>query len=426
MSLCSRNFPGQEIRFLSFLAPQVSAPDAHLAEARSHRFLLRKTVWLRSLPHQIRYLKRDWHDYSVSAESIDACAARLFTILLLIAVVLSGNLIVVHAQPQAGSEPLQTVSVRAQLASAQPQSVSAERVLFDAANHDRAALGLALLRWDDALANAARDHALLMAQRNTLSHQFAGEAALQDRARVAGARFTEIAENVAQGPAADVIHSSWMHSPPHRANLLDPGLTAIGIAVVGISSRDSAGKGAGNRPSDYGGRDSGMLFAVEDFSQSVASFTLGEQERLVGAALAARGLQVVNFNGGASNAGESLVRGSNADAGFTNAAVVSALSGSMRDESGTTKSIPANPNAARMASGGDTAEDARKTCEMDRGWAGSRPGLVVRYETGDLSRLPGDLEQKIQTGRYRVAAVGACEAGSSRGFTRFRVAVLLY
>jgi uncharacterized protein YkwD len=430
MSLCSRNFPAQEIRFLSFLAPEASAPDSHSSETRSYRFLLSKAVWLRSLLHQIRDLKRDWRDHCVSAESVDACAARLFTILLLIAVVLSANLIVVHAQPQAGSAQRQTVSVRAQLASAQPRSVSAERVLFDAANRERAAQGLMLLRWDDALANAARDHALLMAQRNSLSHQFAGEAALQDRARVAGARFTEIAENVAQGPAADVIHSSWMHSPPHRANLLDPGLTAIGIAVVGTASHDgagSAGNGAGSRPNDYGGRDSGMLFAVEDFSQSVANLSLGEQERLVGAALAVRGLQVVNFNGGASNAGESMVRGSNANTGFTNASVVSAPPSSMRGASGATESIATNSNAAStMASGRGIAADARKTCEMERGWAGSRPGLVVRYETGDLSRLPGDLEQKIQTGRYQVAAVGACEAGSSRGFTRFRVAVLLY
>jgi hypothetical protein len=43
-----------------------------------------------------------------------------------------------------------------------------------------------------------------------------------------------------------------------------------------------------------------------------------------------------------------------------------------------------------------------------------------------LSRLPADLEQKVQTGRYRAAAVGACEAGSSQGFTRFRVAILLF
>lgn len=114
-----------------------------------------------------------------------------------------------------------------------------------------------------------------------------------------------------------------------------------------------------------------MLFAVEDFSQAVANLNHQEQERQVSEALASRGLQV--------------------DVRAT------------------------------------ATDDARRTCEMDRGWAGSRPGLVVRYEAGDLSRLPDELEQKIQSGRYRAAAVGACEStGGTRGFTRFRVAVLLY
>ena len=42
-----------------------------------------------------------------------------------------------------------------------------------------------------------------------------------------------------------------------------------------------------------------MLFAVQDFSQSVASLSLVEQEKQVAAALAARGLQVANFGPGA-------------------------------------------------------------------------------------------------------------------------------
>jgi hypothetical protein len=70
--------------------------------------------------------------------------------------------------------------------------------------------------------------------------------------------------------------------------------------------------------------------------------------------------------------------------------------------------------------------DARKTCDLDRGWAGQRPLAVVRYQTTDLSRFPNDIEQKVQSGRYHTASVGACEAGGSRGFTRFRVAILLF
>jgi uncharacterized protein YkwD len=329
----------------------------------------------------------------VSAQTVDLCVARLFTIVLLVAVVLSANLLVVHAQAKTSN---------------------AERALFDAANRERAAQGLAQLRWDDALANAAHQHALLMAQRNTLSHQFPGESALQDRARLTGARFTEIAENVAEGPSADAIHSSWMHSPPHRANLLDPELTAVGIAVVEATSRDGAGRGA-----------AGMLFAVQDFSQSVANLNIVEQERQVGAELAARGLRVANF-GGAASSGPKL---NGSTGGGSNSMQTVASRSGVNAASANGSGVPisnANESIGRGASAIGTTEDARKTCENNRGWAGNRPSLVIRYETGDLSRLPGDLEQKIQGGHYRAAAVGACDAGSSRGFTRFRVAVLLY
>jgi uncharacterized protein YkwD len=142
------------------------------------------------------------------------------------------------------------------LQSAFPQTSVADQTLFNAANHDRAAAGLPPLQWDAALATSAHQHALAMAKMNQLSHQFPGEPAMQDRARQAGARFSVIAENVAQGPTASGIHSQWMNSPPHRANLLDPDLNSIGISVV---------------------QSGNMLFAVEDFSTAVPSLTLDEQ-----------------------------------------------------------------------------------------------------------------------------------------------------
>src|SRR5215469_6238369 len=52
-----------------------------------------------------------------------------------------------------------------------PQAGSAERALFEAANRERSAQGLSALRWDAALAGAARQHAERMATQNTLSHQ---------------------------------------------------------------------------------------------------------------------------------------------------------------------------------------------------------------------------------------------------------------
>jgi hypothetical protein len=266
--------------------------------------------------------------------------------------------------------------------------------LLEDANKERVAQGLAPLRWNANLATAAHAHALLMAQRNTLSHQFSGEAPLQDRARSAGARFTAVAENVAEGPSAEMIHASWMHSPPHRANLLDPELTDIGIAVaVG-----APGPGSGRGP---------MLFAVQDFSQAVPELSLNEQEREVASALSAHGLQVANLAGDPSSA-PAVKRSLKRAATLRNASEATT-----------------NDSSAALAGGG--INDARKTCGMDHGWSGPRPGLIARYESGNLSRLPENLEQKLSKGRFHTAAVGACEPSSgSQGFARFRVAILLY
>ena len=231
-------------------------------------------------------------------------------------------------------------------AAARPQDGAPESMLLDAANHSRAAAGLPPLQWDAALAAVARQHAQRMAQQNALSHQLPGELPLQQRAMQAGARFSLIAENVAEGPSVLGLHTQWMNSPPHRANLLDRELNSVGIAVV---------------------KSGEQWFGAEDFSAAVALLGLDAQELQISSQLATRGVRLLN---------------------------------------GT--------------------DMARKTCEMDRGWAGERPVIVVRYETADLSHLPADLEQRVRGGKYRGAAVGACEAGGAGGFTKYRIAVLLY
>jgi cysteine-rich secretory family protein len=230
--------------------------------------------------------------------------------------------------------------------SARPPIASPERLLFDALNRERASLGLSMLFWDDSLASAARQHAERMAQQNTLAHQLPGEPDLRMRAAGAGARYSVIAENVAVGPDPAVIHSEWMHSPGHRANILSPQLSVVGIAVV----QGSVG-----------------LFAVQDFSQTVPNLSLDQQEQQVLPLLAARGLQVVAAN-----------------------------------------------------------YDARKACDSNGGFGMNRPALAARYETANLNDLPIELEQKIQSGLYRAAAVGACPVDVASGFTHFRMTILLY
>ena len=115
-----------------------------------------------------------------------------------------------------------------------------EKLLLDATNRERAAAGLQALRWNDALAAAARQHAQLMAGENVLSHQLPGEPPLDQRAAQAGAKYAMVAENVAVGPDPEEIHDGWMHSPGHRRNILNAELTAIGIAVTRKGQTDSS------------------------------------------------------------------------------------------------------------------------------------------------------------------------------------------
>ena len=226
-----------------------------------------------------------------------------------------------------------------------PQSAAA-LTLLNAANRDRLAASLPPLQWDASLAAAAHQHAQLMAERNVLSHQFPGEPPVQDRARHAGARFSLIAENVAEGGSVAGLHTQWMNSAPHRANLLDGELNAIGIAVV---------------------QSGNMFFAVEDFSTAVPSASLEQQEQQVASQLAARGVREIA-----------------------------------------------------------ATADARRTCELDRGYYGQRPSSVMRYETADLRQLPSDIDRRLTVGEVHSAAIGACDASAASTFAHYRIAILLY
>jgi len=147
----------------------------------------------------------------------------------------------------------------------------AERFLLAAANQDRMARQLPALHLDEHLIQCARLHAYEMARHHTISHQFRGEPDLAARAGQAGAHFSLVTENVAEAPDSSEIHDLWMHSEGHRANLVDPHVDAVGIAVVWSN---------------------GEFFAVEDFAHTVERLSLGQQEAAVSAILARSGLQL--------------------------------------------------------------------------------------------------------------------------------------
>lgn len=153
--------------------------------------------------------------------------------------------------------------------------------LFLLSNQAREAQGLADLQWDPALAAAALNHCARMAAEGGISHQFSGEADLAERVGQAGAHFSLVEENVAEGFEPASIHQAFMHSQGHRDNLLNPAANRMGVAIVA----------RGN-----------TLYAVEDFSRAAAVLTPQQVEAAVENLVHATGLAAHGDSTGARQA----------------------------------------------------------------------------------------------------------------------------
>ena len=154
------------------------------------------------------------------------------------------------------------------------QDLSAEaHQLAALANQSRAQSGLPPLKWDSALAEAALQHtSRRISEGGAIQHHYAGELVLSERAGLAGAHFDLIEENIAIGATPSEIHDAWMHSPGHRANMLNPQVTRIGIAVVAAR---------------------GVLYATEDFSRGVEALSSAQVEEHVAELIARSGVKIM-------------------------------------------------------------------------------------------------------------------------------------
>ena len=117
-----------------------------------------------------------------------------------------------------------------------------EQLLYSKLNHYRASKGLPLLRADHRFTQAARAHALDMAQRNYLGHSSSGGLDFSARMRELQAgkmRFSVMGENAAMmyppsSPmkVADRLFESWLHSPEHLLNMERRDFSAVATGAV--------------------------------------------------------------------------------------------------------------------------------------------------------------------------------------------------
>ena len=107
-----------------------------------------------------------------------------------------------------------------------------EQEMLQLVNDERRSHGLAPLTMDPQLQALARAHSREMFQLGYFSHTSPVSGTVLDRFKAAGIPFTAAGENLAYAPDVTIAHRSLMQSPGHRANILSPDFTRIGIGVV--------------------------------------------------------------------------------------------------------------------------------------------------------------------------------------------------
>jgi uncharacterized protein YkwD len=150
-------------------------------------------------------------------------------------------------------------------ADAQPNQLSQREVARSTLcllNGRRANYGMGQLHFSSRLETAARGHSADMARRGYFAHDSRSGASFVDRIRSAGylrqAHRWSVGENIAWGSGRLAtprsIVSAWMHSPGHRANILNPSFREIGVGVTnGAPVRAAVSSGA-TYTTDFGTR----------------------------------------------------------------------------------------------------------------------------------------------------------------------------
>ncbi len=118
-----------------------------------------------------------------------------------------------------------------------PQEV--ERDLLERLNGARKRSGLTALVPSAALTRVARGHSKEMCRESEVRHFSPVTGTALDRVRRAGVRALWVGENVGSASTGRELHQSFLRSPAHRAAMLRPSITHVGVGVC--ITRSTAG-----------------------------------------------------------------------------------------------------------------------------------------------------------------------------------------
>ncbi len=108
----------------------------------------------------------------------------------------------------------------------------AQQRLFELVNAERVKAGLGALTFDPGLSAVALKHSEDMRANDFVAHVSPTAGTSEERLLEAGIITDRASENVGKGYAPDEIHEGFMNSPGHRAAILRPDVTHVGIGVA--------------------------------------------------------------------------------------------------------------------------------------------------------------------------------------------------
>lgn len=115
----------------------------------------------------------------------------------------------------------------------QDQLNAFERQMFELTNRERVNYGLQPLQVDYELSRVAREKSRDMAINFYFDHNSPVYGSPFDMMRAYGISYRAAGENIAKGQRTpEEVVQAWMNSPGHRANILNPSFTHIGVGYV--------------------------------------------------------------------------------------------------------------------------------------------------------------------------------------------------
>lgn len=104
-------------------------------------------------------------------------------------------------------------------------------------NAERTAQGLGEVTMNSGLRSYARTHSQFMADGNCADGANICHSTADNLKAAAGTGWSKVGENVGRGGSVDSLHQAFMDSPGHRANILDPAWTQVGIGTLYANDR---------------------------------------------------------------------------------------------------------------------------------------------------------------------------------------------